>query len=111
MASDRPRRTPARVALAFLAVLGLGSTACRSGAVFTHVVVPLDVNFDRTVVHDDSARDDTKRFQYRVRIEWGDQAIGEIARKHGLHTVHYADLEVLSVLGVWTQRWVRIYGE
>ena len=92
-------------------VFGLASTACRSGAIFTHVVVPLDANFDRTVVQAGSARDDTKRFQYRVRIEWGDQAIGEIASRNGMHTVHYADLETLSVLGVWTQRWVRIYGE
>lgn len=78
---------------------------------FTHVVVPLDPNFDRTVVQADSARDDTKRFQYRIRVEWGSQAIGEIARENDIRTVHYADLETLSVLGVWTQRWVTIYGE
>jgi len=111
MASEFARTRLARNAVAWIGLLGLFSTGCRSGVVFTHVVVPLDANFDRTVFQADSARDDTKRFQYRVRIEWGDQAIGEIARRHGIHTVHYADLETLSILGVWTQRWVRIYGE
>ncbi len=111
MANELARRRSARNAAAWIALFGVLSTSCTSGAVFTHVVVPLDTNFDRTAVQADSARDDTKRFQYRVRIEWGDQAIGEIARRHGIHTVHYADVETLSLLGVWTQRWVRIYGE
>lgn len=31
--------------------------------------------------------------------------------KVGIETVHYADLETLSVLGVWNQRWVHVYGE
>ena len=106
------RGTSRRLALAAVAALGLGSSACATGLVFSWVVVPLDTNFDRTPVVERSASDDTKKLQYRgVRVEWGDEGIGAIARKNGLHTVHYADLEVLNVLGVWTQRWVRIYGE
>lgn len=104
--------TAHRTSLAALVALGLGSSACARGFVFSYTVVPLDVNFDRTPVLEKSASDNTKKVQYRgLRIEWGDEAIGEIAREHGLQTVHYADLEVLNVLGIWTQRWVRIYGE
>jgi hypothetical protein len=110
MASELARAV-GRYGFVWLVLLGLGCTGCFSGVVFTHVVVPLDANFDRTLVQTGSARDDTKRFQYRVRVEWGDQAVGEIAQRNGIETVHYADLETLSVLGVWSQRWVRIYGE
>ena len=35
---------------------------------------------------------------------------GEIAKEHGFETVYYADLETLSVLGVWTQQYVHVYG-
>ena len=101
-----------RLALVAVAALGLCASACARGLVFSYVVLPLDTNFDRTPVVERSASDDTKKLQYRgVRVEWGDEGIGAIARKNGLHTVYYADLETLNVLGVWTQRWVRIYGE
>jgi hypothetical protein len=62
-----------------------GATGCFSGGVYTHVTKPLDVNLDRTPVHD------------------GGRA--------GITTIHYADLETLSVLGIWTQRWAVVYGE
>jgi hypothetical protein len=29
----------------------------------------------------------------------------------GIETVHYADLETRSFLGIWTEQWVHVYGE
>ncbi len=29
----------------------------------------------------------------------------------GMVRAHYADLEMLSVMGIWTQRWVHVHGE
>jgi hypothetical protein len=97
-----------------LALLAAATTplGCLSGAIYTHVTVPLDVNLDRTPVHDDYARDEAwNTLQYYVRIDWGSDGIGDIAKEHGFTRVHYADLETLSVLGIWTQRWARVYGE
>lgn len=107
-----PRGTPWLLALGILAASCVVPSGCTTGVVFTRTVLPLDVNLDRTDVHQVSARNSSKRLQYRgIRVEWGDSAIGEIAREHGIHSVRYADAETLSVLGIWTQRWVRIYGE
>jgi hypothetical protein len=57
------------------------------------------------------ADDSVKTFQYYVRVDWGDGAIGKIANEHGIKTVHYADLETLIILGIFTQYTVHIYGE
>jgi hypothetical protein len=86
-------------------------TGCLNGAIYTNVTVPLDVNFDATPVvsDDDSGNIKTLRVYY-VQADWGDASIGAIAKDHGFKEVHYADLRTLSVLGVWTQRFVTIYG-
>jgi hypothetical protein len=98
-------------ALALL-VLATALTGCVSGLIYTHVTVPLDVNLDRTPVHDDYAREESwNTIQYYARIDWGSDGIGETAKEHGFTRVDYADLETLSVLGIWTQRWARVYGE
>ena len=55
-------------------VLGLvvGTTGCgTSGAVYTHVTRPLDVNFDRTPVHQERDRDSINQFNFYVRVVWG----------------------------------------
>ncbi len=96
------------IALLLLATTPLG---CMSGALYSHVTVPLDVNLDRTPVHDEYGRESWNSFQYYIRVDWGSDGIGDIAKQHGFTRVDYADLETLTVLGVWTQRWARVYGE
>ncbi len=50
------------------------------------------------------------QFQY-VSILWDDNAIGEIAKRGGIETIHYADLETRSyILGFWTRHTVHVYG-
>jgi hypothetical protein len=100
-----------RLGISVLALMtGLG---CLSGAIYSHVTVPLDVNLDRTAVHEGEERyfTETKNtFDYYIRVDWGSSAIGDIARKHGFSRVDYADLEILTVLGVWSQERVHLYG-
>lgn len=90
---------------------GALNSGCLTGLVYTDVVRPVTLDFKATPVQKQMASDDTKRFQYRVRIEWGDEAIGTIAREHGFTRVYYADLHTRSFFGVWTQRWLHVYGE
>ncbi len=100
--------------LTVLAILGLACAlnSCVSGRVYTHITVPLDVNLNDTPVFNKTAsRGDTKRIRYYVDIEWDSNAIGDIAKRAGLTEVHYADLETLSIAGIWTQRFVIIYGQ
>jgi hypothetical protein len=90
---------------------------CLSGGIYTHVTEPLDVNLNETPVHDGGEGESWKTLRVPitsglfVQVDWGSDAVGDAARSAGITTVHYADLEILSVLGIWTQRWAVVYGE
>jgi hypothetical protein len=68
------------------------------------------VDLDRTPVHEESGRESWNTFVYCVRVDWGSDGIGDVAKRTGFERVYYADLETLTVLGVWEQRWARVYG-
>ena len=55
-------------------------------------------------MHRDEGSGDWHTVQYYVQVDWGRNGLGEIARRHGLKCIHYADLETLSVLGIYAQR-------
>lgn len=99
------------VPLALCAVLGLLSAGCARGFIYTHTVEPLDIDFDQTPVGTAHGVGDVKHFRYRVSILWDSNAIGDIARRVGLSRLYYADLERLSVIGIWHQYHVHVYGE
>jgi hypothetical protein len=42
---------------------------------------------------------------------WGDVSLQTAAANGGISTIHYADYQVLSILGVYTQATVYVYGE
>ncbi|MEW6743625.1 MAG: hypothetical protein AB1486_12790 [Planctomycetota bacterium] len=95
-----------------MVVLLLFASGC--ALVYQETVVPLDTNFDSTPVFTDrtaTAEGDVKRIDYYLSVEWDSNAIGDIARREGFETVYYADIETVSVLGIWNQRIVHIYGK
>ncbi len=95
------------------AVLSISGCAGR-GLIYTHTVEPLTRNHRSTTIVQSSAKGSIKRFDIRIApldFEWSTNAIGDIARKHGMKEVYFADQETLSFFGVWTQRTVRIYGQ
>jgi uncharacterized membrane protein len=96
-----------------LAVLGLVLliSGCAKGLIYSHTVRPLDINHHQTPVIQKSKQGNIKHIQYYVSVTWDSNAIGDIATENGLETVYYADLEVLSVLGVWRQFIVHVYGK
>jgi len=83
------------------------------GLLYTHTVHPLSRHREpATVVRTAAASGNMKEIEFRyVSIQWDDKAIGEIARKGGIETIHFADLETRSyVLGIWKRHTVRVYG-
>ncbi len=97
-----------------LAVL---STLCLAGCaptsfLFTLTTRPLDIDLNESDFSDETARAFVWTFQYSyLALRFGGNGIAQIAKEKGFTRVHYADIQTLSVLGVWTQQWVRIYGE
>ncbi len=112
MATSRGMR-PEAVALGLL--LGFVGCSCpttATGLIFQRTVEPLDLNLDRTPVFDRTGRSDVRRIEYNfVDVRWHTNAIGDIMNKAGLDTVYYADVETFSVLGIWTQCRVHVYGK
>ncbi len=97
--------------LGSLAVLAFSGCA-PTGFIYTETVQPLDTDLQRTEFSRQTRKEDVRTLQYWfVRVQWKGNGIAEIAKAKGFKRVYYADLETLSVLGTWTQHWVRIYGE
>ncbi|MCP4004227.1 MAG: hypothetical protein GY725_08535 [bacterium] len=102
-----------RLALAVLLVALLALSACAQGFIFRRTVEPLSTDFARTPVHGCApARSDVKQVRYRyLDFRWDGNGIGQVARQAGFDKAYYADFEVLSILGIWTQSWVIVYGD
>lgn len=101
-----------KVLLAFVVCLAPLVSGCNGpqGLIYTHKVEPLSTDFHETPVVADDAAGDVKEIQYYVRVLWSSNGIGAIAKENGFSKVNYADLETLSVLGIWVQQWVHVYG-
>ena len=83
------------------------------GLLYTHTVRPLTRHREAVdVAPTASASGNMKQIQVRYfSILWDDNAIGEIAKKGGIGTIHYADLETRSyILSLWTRHTVHVYG-
>ena len=86
-------------------------SGCARGLIYTHTVKPLDINHHQTPIVQTSKKGDIRHIRYQVSVAWNSNAIGDIAKKNGLQTVYYADLEVFNILGIWRQSIVHVYGE
>ena len=96
-------------------------TSCSPGLVYRHFTKPLSTSFSNTPVYRVDADPDSVAVRHVVIPVGGlgtsvdflkDQtALVDLARKHGLKEVYYADLEEFSIMGVWTTYAVHAYGE
>ena len=90
---------------------GTGTLGDTPGGIYTHVTVPLDVNLSANPVGAGEANDDSKHITLNfAEVAWESRGIGDVAKEHGIEHVQYADLEIFSILGIWTQRYVHVYG-
>jgi hypothetical protein len=101
------------VRIAALALItALLVSGCASGLIYTHTWQPLTLDMDSTGVVPTSGAGDIKHIAiYMASVAWDSAAIGDIARKHGIHELSFADLETLSVLRIWNQYTVHVYGK
>ena len=87
-------------------------SGCTSGLIYTHTWQPLTIDMDRTRVVSTSGAGDIKHVAiYMASVAWDSAAIGDIAKKQGLHELYFADLETFSVLHIWNKYTVHVYGK
>jgi hypothetical protein len=106
-----------------LALLSLSWAGCLTGGIYEHTTRPLDTNFNETPSHLGDTRGESRGDSWKtlviplivvpgdLRFDWGDMSVADAMRRAGIETVHYADIERRSFLGIWTQTWVHVYGE
>lgn len=85
-----------------------------AGGIYTHYSAPLTLNDTPAPVcqkHGQSATSYFALFYPFYSGAWGDAALQAAAKDGGITKIHYADYEVLSVLGVYAEFTVRAYGE
>jgi hypothetical protein len=119
---SRPRAAT-RAALLSIAVAIACTTGCLSGGIYQHTTEPFDVNFNETPSGLDETRGAARGESWktlvipllvvagRIQFDWGDMSVARAIELAGFETVHYADLETRSILGLWTERWLHVYGE
>lgn len=93
----------------------MGSDSLK-GYVFKFVKVPLTMKLDNTPVTIFQSNGKIIKIEepfsgYGFYAEFNSNAIGDIAKKHGLKKVYFADLEIFSILGIFKYKEVHIYGE
>jgi len=92
--------------------LVLSGAGCTAGILYTHTVQPLTINQRSAPAVGIEGSNDIKHIQLPyVGVMWGNTALGDIAREKGLQEIYYADLEQLSVLMIWRQSTVHLYGK
>lgn len=87
------------------------------GIIYTRVKFPLTRDLNNTTVPQ-SIPKYAKIIEIRepitglgINARLNSNAIGEIAKAHGLKTLYFADQEKFSVLGIWTSTKVILYGD
>jgi hypothetical protein len=86
------------------------------GVIYTKVKMPLSRDLNVSPVKNVDGTGKVLKIReplsgYGIYAEINSNAIGEIAQKHGIETVYFADQEFFSVLGIWTATKVILYGE
>lgn len=96
-------------------VPGVGSSVL-TGIAYKHIRVPLSedlVNSPVIVEHTEGKIIQVKEpvSGYGFHVRWSSNAIWDIAQRYGLKEVYFADIEIFSILGIWTHEKVHLYGE
>jgi TRL (tRNA-associated locus)-like protein len=82
------------------------------GLIYTHTRHPLTVDMHQTTFVNNETSGDIKYVALRLPIAaWDSAAIGDIAKKNGLTEIYFADMETFSILTIWNQYTVHVYGK
>ncbi len=99
-----------------LFLLLFGGCSPITGRIYTHTREPYTQDLNNTPVT--NIHSDGMVFHiaepvsgYNFYIELNSNAIGDIAKKHGMKKVYFADLEIFEILGLWRHERLHLYGE
>ncbi len=92
------------------------ASGCTTGLLYTHTVQPLTLDMHRTPVTQTEKTGSIKMIsipqsggEFRIAA-WDDAAIGDVAKKQGMQEVYSADVETFSILSIWNEYTIHVYG-
>ena len=97
-------------------LIALLMTGCSPGRLFTNITRPYTINFNDTPEGTKTCRViDHKIKEPITRVgvsgEWSSATIDSAMHKTGMTNVYYADVKEISVLGVYRQKTLILYGD
>jgi hypothetical protein len=100
-----------RYILLMLAMVLLLS-GCTTGLLYTHTFQPVTLDMHRTPVTENQKTGSIKliALQYPL-VAWDSAAIGDVAKKQGMQEVFFADVETFSILRIWNEYTIHVYGK
>jgi hypothetical protein len=113
--------TLSRMALCLvLLFVSLGLAACQIrpiGLIYTNIRLPLTTDLHNTPVPDlkpgsgqtVEVKEPISGYGFYARVS--SRAIGDIARKNGMHRLYFADQQIFSILGIYTSHRTILHGE
>jgi len=89
-------------------------TLLLSGCLYVHTFQPLTQDMHRTPVSAYEKTGTIRLITWPLNnaplVAWGSAAIGEVAKEQGMQEVYFADLEIFSVMRIWNEYTVHVYG-
>ncbi|OIP66446.1 MAG: hypothetical protein CO150_03055 [Nitrospirae bacterium CG_4_9_14_3_um_filter_53_35] len=97
-------------------ITGRAGNSVLNGYVYTHIRIPYTINLDNTPASAHQAAGKILQINepfsgYGLYAKLKSNAFGDIAKKHGLKKVYFADVEIKNILGIWRDETIHIYGE
>ncbi len=90
-------------------------TLLLSGCLYVHTFQPLTGDMHRTPVSASEKTGTIRLITWPLNraslVAWGSAAIGEVAKEQGMQEVYFADLEIFSVMRIWNEYTVHVYGK
>jgi hypothetical protein len=88
----------------------LASIFLLNGCLYSHVVMPLDLDVNKTVLGQKQGRASMESVLWL--IAWGDAGTAAAAKQGGITTVNHMDREFLNVIfGLYTKTTTIVYGD
>ena len=97
-------------------ITGRAGNRVLNGYLYTHVRIPYTINLDKTPASAAQAAGKILQINeplsgYGLYAKFNSNAIGDIAQSQGFKKVYFADMEIFSILGIWRDETIHVYGE
>ncbi len=98
-------------------IAGCSQPLLFNSGLYSHTVEPLTINPNPTEVRESLKKAEGSIMQVSdplssaLSIRLGKNGLADVAKKHGMETIYYADIERWNILfGLWSSDVVHIYG-